>query len=446
MSGSTVIDDQPIEIAIVGGGIIGVIVALGLIKRGINVKIYEQARSLREIGAGLAFTANAIRCMGHINPDIVTCLRAVATSNGDADNPNDWLQWVDGYKQHNPDDESDEKLLFKLDTGYRGFEGCHRAHFLDKLQEVVPANVIHFSKRLESLSEPSEDGKVLLGFGDGTTAEADAVIGCDGIKSRVRTFLLEKDNPQSYAHYTNKVCYRGLIPMDKAIEKLGEYKARNQHMHLGPKAHIVHFPVAGQTLVNVAAFASDPNDWPSVDTIVAPATRADVEEVFADWGPIVRNITHLLPDTLDKWAIFDMYDHPAPAYNRGRICIAGDAAHASAPHHGAGAGIGVEDALCLSTALNLAAKAVQDKTKTKSQALKLALETFNTVRIERSQWLVNSSRTVCEVYEWADPECGDDTDKCFAEIKWRSHKIWNFDIDGMLKDTADDYHKRITSV
>lgn len=53
--------NQPFDVAIVGGGIIGLMVAMGLMKRNINVKIYEQSRSFREIGAGVAFTANAIR-------------------------------------------------------------------------------------------------------------------------------------------------------------------------------------------------------------------------------------------------------------------------------------------------------------------------------------------------------------------------------------------------
>nr|WOL36627.1 FAD monooxygenase [Pseudogymnoascus verrucosus] len=435
-------DNNPVEISIVGGGIIGLVLALGLIKRNITVKVYEQAKSLREIGAGVAFTANAIRCMGMINPGIVEALRAVATANGDADDPNDWLQWVDGYNQHT-ENPYDEKLLFKLYAGYRGFEGCHRAHFLDQLAKIVPKGVVEFNKRLDTISQTGSEDKMVLKFTDGTSAEADAVIGCDGIKSRVRQVILGNDNPASHPHYTHKFAYRGLIPMDKAVEVMGEYKARNQHMHVGPNAHILHFPVAGQTLMNFVAFVTDPNDWAFEQTMIAPATRAEVQRDFANFGPTVRDITSLLPDTIDKWAIFDSFDYPAPYYNKGRVCLAGDAAHASSPHHGAGAGIGVEDALCLSTVMELVVEASQENKTSKSQALSLAFEAFNVVRRERSQWLVNSSRSICEVYEWADPVTGNDSEKCFKEIEWRSHKIWNFDIEGMLKDTTADYEKRL---
>lgn len=114
--------------------------------------------------------------------------------------------------------------------------------------------------------------------------------------------------------------------MEQAVKALGDYKAKNQHMHIGPKAHVLHFPVANQTLVNFVAFDTDPNEWNDNEKMVAPATREEVEKVFASWGPTVRTIVSLLPDNLDKWAIFDSFDHPAPYYNRGRICVAGDAA------------------------------------------------------------------------------------------------------------------------
>jgi salicylate hydroxylase len=169
-----VTDEQPVEVAIVGGGIIGLVLALGLIKRNVKVKVYEQSRSLREIGAGIAFTANAIRCMGLLEPCIVEALRSVATSNGDPKNPNDYLQWVDGYNQHNPEDPSEEKLLFKLYAGYRGFEGSQRSQFLDSLAKYVPEGVVEFRKRLDTLVERGNDEKILLKFHDGTSAEADA--------------------------------------------------------------------------------------------------------------------------------------------------------------------------------------------------------------------------------------------------------------------------------
>lgn len=268
------------------------------------------------------------------------------------------------------------------------------------------------------------------------------VIGCDGIKSRVRQILFGKNNPVSHAHYSHKVAYRALVPMQNAIAAIGDYKAKNQHMHVGPGAHVLHFPVAGQTLMNVVAFVADPKEWTS-EAMVAPGARRDVEAAFNGWGPTVRSIVGLLPEELERWAVFDSFDHPAPFFSRGRICLAGDAAHASSPHHGAGAGIGIEDALCLSTLLGIAADMKSKQPADVKDLISLAFDTFTAVRRERGHWIVASSRHICDVYEWTDPATKGDPDKCFDDIQQRSHKIWYFDYHGMLGQAIGGYAKRL---
>ena len=71
-------------------------------------------------------------------------------------------------------------------------------------------------------------------------------------------------------------------------------------------------------------------------------------KVFKDFALVVKTFVGLLEDSLDKWAIFDNWEHPAPTFAEGRVCLAGYSTHASWPHHGAGAGFGVEDALAIS--------------------------------------------------------------------------------------------------
>ena len=228
--------------------------------------------------------------------------------------------------------------------------------------------------------------------------------------------------------------------MDQAVALLGTDKAFNQCMHMGPEAHVLHFPVAMHTMMNVVVFCEDPGDWPLQGKMAAPAAKAEVDAVFAHWGPAVRGIIRLLPDELNKWAIFDMYDHPASSYARGRACIAGDAAHASSPHHGAGAGFGVEDALALSTLLEEAARQLATGLA-RNRVLSAALCTYSRVRMERSQWLVQSSRAVCDLYEWAGADVADDWDECRKEIEPRAHKIWYFDIEAMLREAKQDYEQ-----
>ena len=270
------------------------------------------------------------------------------------------------------------------------------------------------------------------------------VIGCDGIRSRVRQLFLGMDHPASYPSFCHQIAFRGLVQMDRAVAALGEEKAHKMCMHMGPRAHVLNFPIAQHTLINVVAFATEEGEWPH-EKLTAPATKDEVMEVFKDWNPAVRTIVSLLEDSLDKWAIFDSYEHPAPTFSSGRVCIVGDAAHASAPHHGAGAGFGVEDALALSTVMEEVVTTLKrgGKGASKSAALTAAFEAYDVTRRERSQWLVKSSRSVGDTYEWAHPDCGSDPEKCLKEVEWRAHKIWYFNIDAMLRDVRSAFYRLI---
>ncbi|RYP37153.1 hypothetical protein DL766_001622 [Monosporascus sp. MC13-8B] len=450
-----------LHVAIVGGGIIGLITALGLMKRNISVRMYEQASAFREIGAGVAFTANAMECMRILDPAIVDAVNAVATPNGEnTEEPNDYVRFHDGY-HWDPQDpaNSDDKLLALLHTGYKGFQGCNRAHLLDELVKHIPDHAIEFKKRFAGYEDRGSGEKVLLRFEDGSTAEADLVIGCDGNKSKVRQLIVGAHNPASFVHFSHKVAYRALVPMERAVPVLGSFRAHNQHMHVGPSAHILHFPVTNHTLLNVVAFVTEPNDWPLCDAngsrnMTATATREELEVAFEEWGPTVRNLVCLLPEKMQKWAIFDAYDYPVPTYVSGRVCIAGDAAHASSPHHGAGAGIGVEDALALCALVDMVATTLAQtgnpagfqQGRAATDLIVAALRVYDNVRRPRSQWLVESSREVCEIYEGNYPETKADWDKCLAEITKRSHKLWYFDIVGMLKELREGYETKTSLI
>lgn len=68
---------------------------------------------------------------------------------------------------------------------------------------------------------------VLMKFADGSVAEADAIIGCDGVRSRTRAIMVGEDHPAAMASYTHKYAYRGLVPMSQASMALGVERAMN---------------------------------------------------------------------------------------------------------------------------------------------------------------------------------------------------------------------------
>jgi salicylate hydroxylase len=162
----------PLEVAVVGGGIVGLTLVTGLIHRNIRVKVYEKTSTFRSIGAGIGFTPNSLKALELLNPKALEAQQKVATANGDPDDPNDWLKYLDGY--HHSGEVDNERLLFDLYTGHRGFEGCVRADLLNEILKLIPSDIIQFGKCIAKIVDRGDDQKVLLQFTDGNTVEADA--------------------------------------------------------------------------------------------------------------------------------------------------------------------------------------------------------------------------------------------------------------------------------
>lgn len=219
---------RPLQIAIIGGGIAGVMLAIGLTQRGVCCTIYEQAPQFGEIGAGVSISRNAVRAMEMIDRSVLGAFNMVVTRNKWDSKKSVWFDFMDGTSQ---EPATKLKPVFStVDLGV-GQNAVHRARFLDELVKLLPRDVAQFNKKLEHiLDDRIGSGKMLMKFKDGSVAEADAIIGCDGIKSRTRTILVGEDHPASRPVYTHKYAYRGLIPMQKAIQVLGEERAVNSHM------------------------------------------------------------------------------------------------------------------------------------------------------------------------------------------------------------------------
>ena len=222
--------------------------------------------------------------------------------------------------------------------------------------------------------------------------------------------------------------------MEKAIGSIGHDLATTRTLYVGQDGHIITFPVSHGEIMNVVAFHHDEQDWGS-DQLVLPTTREEARRDFAKWGHNVKAIIELLQDNLTKWGIFDLGDNPLSYYNKNRVCVAGDAAHGTGPHHGAGAGFCIEDSAVLAELLQVAwINSKREKTKVpKVKVLESVLKVFDSARRERTQWLVGSSRISADLYEWMDENCGKDPVKIKEEVLWRNHKIWNVSIEDMTR-------------
>jgi salicylate hydroxylase len=254
------------SIAIVGGGIAGLTLALNLINRSkspsspqpkYTVTIYESAHAFAEIGAGVSFGPNASRAMKAIGPEVYAAFERTQTRNQFESKQDVWFDFrfgesVDGrYKVGGEEGEDANGELIATVKCSGGQRGVKRSDFLDELIKHVPEGVAEFGRRVTHYTE-SANGKVTLHFKEGDDEIHDAVIGCDGIKSNIRkTLLAETSEPDNAnATFSGKFCYRGLIPMDEAVSLLGEEMAKNAQMYLGRHGHILTFAIEKGKLMN----------------------------------------------------------------------------------------------------------------------------------------------------------------------------------------------------
>lgn len=222
--------------------------------------------------------------------------------------------------------------------------------------------------------------------------------------------------------------------MNKAKELLGDELAQNSTMHLGYNGHVLTFPIERGKTMNVVAFRTKAERKWEDSRWVVPVERKKMEEDFENWGDNVKEILSLM-EKPDVWALFDY--PPADRYYRGRICMMGDAAHASTPHQGAGAGMAIEDALILSNLLG---------SLQRSSDIEAAFRAFDMVQRPRTQKLTTTSRAAGELYELQDERVGDDLEALQRDISSRMRWIWNQDLDAQVVEAMEVLRTSVTQV
>ncbi|KAK2063325.1 FAD/NAD(P)-binding domain-containing protein [Colletotrichum caudatum] len=411
-------ENKSFEIAIVGGGVAGIVLAISLIKRNVPCVIYEQASAFTEQGVGFGMQPNAVRAMQLCDTAILEAFDTVAGQPLQS-------SVLDGTG------ETDDSILeFSFGNSGEESKGCHRGQFLKVLLELVPESMIRFNKQLERIEEPhGAKGKLLMVFSDDTTAETDAVIGCDGIKSHTRGIVVGHDHPSAKCTYSHKYAYRGLVPMPQAVEVLGAERAATFGLWMAQDMNLISYPVARGTMLNVVVHCTDAGDWPSETQLTLPADLQGCLEDVKKLSPRLQKIVRSLK-SLDRWGQFDLGECPPPTYAKGRICLIGDAAHASTPHLGAGAGICIEDAAVLASLL--AVDGVRS-----GPDIEAVFATFNAHRRERGEWLVRTSRRVGELIQ-LQSEHKKDFQKLIWELRSYIAQTREFDLERQIREAVDD--------
>lgn len=404
-----------LEVGIVGGGIAGVALAVDLCRHPhLNVKLFESASALGEIGAGVSFGANAVRAIEGLG------LSAAYEKIADRTPPpwqDIWFEWRKGANA--------DYLAASLAPGV-GQSSVHRADFLNLLAQQLPENIAFFGKRALSVNE--EGDKVKVNFTDGTDYQCDLLIGADGIKSTIRNYVLQGvGEPLVAPRFSGTCAYRGMIDSERlrtAYRAAGvdEHLVNVPQMYLGLDAHVLTFPVKQGRLINVVAFVSDrtnPNpEWPKEAPWAQSISQGQMLNAFSGWGNAVIELLKCIPEPT-YWALHDLDE--LTSYNYGRVCLVGDAAHAMLPHQGAGAGQGLEDAWLLARLLGDSQVLHTD--------LESLLDVYDAVRRPRACNVQRTSWEAGELYEFRDPQIGEQETQLSEMLASRFDWLWNHDME-----------------
>ena len=308
--------------AIVGGGIGGLSAANALRRRGLDVTVFEQARALGEVGAGVFIYPNSLRQLERMG--FCDALAAVGAKVG----PGSEYCRMDGTVVG--------PILTTDSSGWNGMYGMHRADLLNVLASALPASSIRTDHRCTGFEQ--DETVARLRFANGESAEADVVIAADGIQSVLQRHVVTPQPPE----YSGVRAYRGLIPR----EKLPQWRNEAHQVWMGDGKHFMVFPVRTGSLLNYVGFV--PTRTETVESWSAPGDRNELAASFQGWDPVVTELLEKV-ETCFWWGLYDR--RPLASWTKGRLALLGDAAHAMLPHLGQGANQAIEDGVALAVLL-----------------------------------------------------------------------------------------------
>jgi len=318
------------HISIVGGGIGGLSAALALQHFGYRVRIFEQARELREVGAGVVITPNAMHAL-----DFLGVGERVAKEAGPTETFVVSRHFATGEVL---------KARPQNDFGERYGAAYHQVHRVDLHTALVSAvarndpDCLHVGHCFEALTQGSEN--LVATFTNGKTFASDVLIGCDGGASKVRACVFGDE----VVNYTGQVAFRALLPMADVPAIIHEHPFA---MYVGLNRYFLHYPLRHRTMMNVIGVGREPR-WQDEGWRVA-ATVDEFASHYDDLYPPALQLIHAItPGALFKWGLRDR--EPLNRYTKGRVTMLGDAAHPMTPFLGQGACMAIEDAMVLGRA------------------------------------------------------------------------------------------------
>lgn len=322
------------NILIAGGGIGGLAAALACSRAGWGVQLLEQAPVFSEVGAGIQLGPNAVHIMQAWGLEAE--LQSIAA--------------FPSQLQARSADTGRELGVLRLGERPRTLYGAphatvHRADLHHVLLDAVrkqPAVQLYTGDALTAFENHSEGVQVLTRAG--VTLQGDALIGADGVWSRVRQHLLH-DAP---ARVTGHLAYRAMVQQQTLPLAL---RSQQVTVWMGAHLHVVAYPVRCGEWLNVVAIV----EGRVQDGVIENWDHsANAQDLCAALGHTCSALRALVA-AIDVWRLWPLCDRPpmqgAHEHAQGRVALLGDAAHPMRPYMAQGAGMALEDAACLEQVL-----------------------------------------------------------------------------------------------
>ncbi|WP_108308313.1 FAD-dependent monooxygenase [Metalysinibacillus jejuensis] len=360
------------RVIIIGGGIGGLTAAVALHKQHAEVLVYEAASEFKPLGAGIGLGANAMQDLKDIGiGDEIFKQGTPIHTQIFKDATGKILNTIDFAK-------------FKAQYGHENIT-IHRADLHQTLFDALPRHTVRFTKRCVHVSE-HHDGVVAV-FNDGTSVKGDLVIAADGIHSNLRKQFYPNADPR-YAGYT---CWRGLTTNDGLVEAGVSCEVWSRKGRFG------FAPMQDGQVYWFACVNTKPDN-----AFYAELTNEQLAYQFRNFP---SEVSALINKTAQNQTLHhDIYDiKPLNRFVFGRTVLLGDAAHATTPNMGQGAGQAIEDAITL--AKNIA-----------QYNRKEALHRYEKERVAHTKKVVRLSRQIGWAAQWSSPFATTFRDKVFPHI------------------------------
>lgn len=338
---------EKLAIGIIGAGIAGLTVGIMLQRMGHSIRIFEATPSIRGIGAGLGLAANAMKAFDllDLGEEVREISQPLAEFKISDPRGNVFIQ-IDT-----------ERIAHNFGTG--NFS-VHRADLHAILNQKIPLDRLLTNRKLVDLQQNPD--RVTALFEDGSKMEFDYLIGADGVNSGVRQALWTHTTPK-YAGYW---CWRGTVQLQP-----------DQHIKggafWGAKGRFGITPLINNRIYWFACVNS------KIDGEAKDFGLAELKDNFQSYPPQVLELLRLTTEEkLITGPIVDI--DPLNRFYADRVLLIGDAAHATTPNMGQGAGMAIEDVAVL-----------QDELQ-KGSAMDRAFQNFEKRRLDRTRYIIKNSR------------------------------------------------------